>query len=170
MELHISFTKGEGFGRPLLEATASEKIVIAPNWSGQIDFLDSNLSILLPGKLEQVHQSAVWDKVVIKESGWFTINYDYAAKSMKDVYKNTKNYDGRAKSQAKRSRNVFSMNEMDRIFDVLMEKYVPKFATEKPLVLPEFSNGPVQGLKKRVPLKRLGKPTKLKKIGETVNV
>ena len=40
VKAHITFTHGEGFGRPLLEASLSEKIVIAPNWSGHLDFLN----------------------------------------------------------------------------------------------------------------------------------
>ena len=39
VKAHISFTKGEGFGRPLLEFAATGKPVIASGWSGQIDFL-----------------------------------------------------------------------------------------------------------------------------------
>ena len=38
----ISLTKGEGFGRPLLEATMTGLPVIASGWSGQLDFLDAN--------------------------------------------------------------------------------------------------------------------------------
>ena len=30
----ISFTKGEGFGRPLLEFGMTGKPIVAPNWSG----------------------------------------------------------------------------------------------------------------------------------------
>jgi hypothetical protein len=39
----INLTKGEGFGRPLLEFTQSKKPVIASNWSGHLDFLNLNL-------------------------------------------------------------------------------------------------------------------------------
>jgi len=35
----ISFTKGEGFGRPLLEFGITGKPIIASNWSGHLDFL-----------------------------------------------------------------------------------------------------------------------------------
>ena len=40
VKAHISLTHGEGFGRPLLEATISEKPVIVSNWSGHLDFLN----------------------------------------------------------------------------------------------------------------------------------
>ena len=39
---HISFTKGEGYGRPLAEASMSGKLVMAPKWSGHLDFLNPN--------------------------------------------------------------------------------------------------------------------------------
>ena len=35
----ISFAKGEGFGRPLLEFSTTGKPIIAPYYSGQTDFL-----------------------------------------------------------------------------------------------------------------------------------
>ena len=41
IKAHVSLTKGEGFGRPLLEASISGKPIIASGWSGHIDFLNS---------------------------------------------------------------------------------------------------------------------------------
>ena len=41
----ISFTKGEGFGRPLLEQAITGKPVITTNWSGHVDFLDTEKSM-----------------------------------------------------------------------------------------------------------------------------
>ena len=82
VKVHVSFTKGEGFGRPLLEASLSGKPVIAPGWSGHLDFLDPNDSILLGGHLNDVHDSAIWDKVIIKGSKWFDIDPNMAATAM----------------------------------------------------------------------------------------
>ena len=36
----VNLTKGEGFGRPLLEFSLVKKPIIASNWSGHMDFLD----------------------------------------------------------------------------------------------------------------------------------
>ena len=94
MKVCPTFTKGEGFGRPLLEATFADKLVVASNWSGQCDFLDSSLSVMLPGKLNNVHESSAWDKVILKESQWFTVDYGYASKTLLDVWKNYKNRNG----------------------------------------------------------------------------
>jgi hypothetical protein len=37
----VTLTKGEGYGRPLLEFTQSKKPIIASNWSGQVRFFKS---------------------------------------------------------------------------------------------------------------------------------
>jgi glycosyltransferase involved in cell wall biosynthesis len=88
----VSFTKGEGYGRPLLEASISAKPVIASGYSGHTDFLDSEMSILLPGEIKQIHPSAVVNDMLIAESGWFTIDYSAAAKALEEIYKNYKKW------------------------------------------------------------------------------
>jgi glycosyltransferase involved in cell wall biosynthesis len=60
----ISFTKGEGFGRPLLEFSLTGKPIIASNWSGHTDFLKSSFSTLIGGELENVHPSSANDWLI----------------------------------------------------------------------------------------------------------
>ena len=48
IKIHVSFTKGEGFGRPLLEASLSEKPIMVSGWSGHVDFLPKELVLFLP--------------------------------------------------------------------------------------------------------------------------
>jgi glycosyltransferase involved in cell wall biosynthesis len=71
----VSITKGEGFGRPLLEFTMTGKPVIASNWSGHKDFLPMDYAAMIGGKLTDVDVSAQ-DNFIIKDSKWFTANYD----------------------------------------------------------------------------------------------
>ena len=40
VKVHVSFTHGEGFGHPLLLSTLSGKPLLAPHWSGHLDFLN----------------------------------------------------------------------------------------------------------------------------------
>ena len=136
IKAHISFTKGEGFGRPLLEASLSGKLVIAPDWSGQKDFLNKNLSILLPGAITQVDESAVWKGVIEKESGWYTINYQYAISVLQNVFKNYKrDYESNAKKQLLISKNKFSFKAMEKKLDKILEEYLPEFPKEVKLNL-----------------------------------
>ena len=126
VKAHVSFTKGEGYGRPLLEATLSQKPVIASSYSGHLDFLDPEMSILLPGEITQIHPSAVVKDMLIPESGWFTVNYDKASETLEDVYKNYKKYIDRAKKQAYRSRTEFSLEKMSEKLISIMDEKIPK--------------------------------------------
>jgi glycosyltransferase involved in cell wall biosynthesis len=126
VKAHVSFTKGEGYGRPLLEATLSQKPVIASNYSGHLDFLDPEMSILLPGEITQIHPSAVVQDMLIPESGWFTVNYDKASETLEDVYKNYKKYIDGAKKQAYRSRTEFSLEKMSDKLVFIMDEKIPK--------------------------------------------
>jgi glycosyltransferase involved in cell wall biosynthesis len=126
VKAHISFTKGEGYGRPLLEASISQKPVIAPNYSGHIDFLDIEMSTLLPGQVTQIHPSAVVQDMLLPESGWFTVDYKKAADTLEDVYKNYKKYTDGAKRQSYRSRTEFSLDKMAKNILSILDAKVPK--------------------------------------------
>ena len=127
VKAHITFTHGEGFGRPLLEASLSEKIIIAPNWSGHIDFLNKNNSVLLPGTMTDVHKSALPKEMLVEGAKWFTINYQYASQVMRDVFKKNRKYAMMAKRQSMYNRVNFSMDKMTKDFGKILDRYLPKF-------------------------------------------
>ena len=145
VKAHVTFTKGEGYGRPLIEASISQKPVIAPNWSGHIDFLDAEMSILLPGQITQIHPSAVVQNMLIPESGWFTVDYKKAAETLEDVYKNYKKYVDGAKRQSYRSRTEFSLDKMADKLNSIIDEKVPKPVTLK---LPQLKKIELPKLKK----------------------
>jgi glycosyltransferase involved in cell wall biosynthesis len=145
VKAHVSFTKGEGYGRPLLESSISQKPVIAPNYSGHLDFLDAGMSTLLPGQVTQIHSSAVSQNMLIPESGWFTVDYVKASEILEDVYKNYKNYVDGAKRQAYRSRTEFSLDKMGEKLIELIDEKIPKPVTLK---LPQLKKIELPKLKK----------------------
>jgi len=145
VKAHVTFTKGEGYGRPLLEASISQKPVIAPNWSGHIDFLDAEMSILLSGEIKQIHPSAVVQNMLLAESGWFTVDYKKASETLTDVYKNYKKYVDGAKRQAYRSRTEFSLEKMTEKLNSIIEEKVPK---QVALKLPQLKKIELPKLKK----------------------
>ena len=134
----VSFSHGEGFGRPLLEFSLSGKPVITSGWGGQTDFLDKNLSVLLPGELKQVGQSAVWKDVILPESSWFTVNYKYASRVLEEVYKNYDKFKVNSKKQAKINKTKFSLDRMYEELDNILLKYLPEFSQEVQLKLPKL--------------------------------
>jgi glycosyltransferase involved in cell wall biosynthesis len=136
VKAHVSFTHGEGYGRPLQEASLSGKPVIASNWSGHIDFLGEG-AVMLPGQVKQVPRGAVNDWI-IKESSWFNVNYSIAAQRMIDVYENYDKYLPKADALRKRNEEKFSLAAMDAEFSKILDKYIPEFTATTGINLPKL--------------------------------
>lgn len=117
----LNFTKGEGFGRPLLEFSLTGKPVIVSNWSGHLDFLKSG-AVLLEGELKPVHESAA-DQFLLKESQWFNVNVSKALPVIKDVYKNYDKYKVASFQLGKQNKQNFSLEKMTKLFDDILNGY-----------------------------------------------
>ncbi len=117
----LNFTKGEGFGRPLLEFSLTGKPVIVSNWSGHLDFLKEG-AVLLEGELKNVHESAA-DQFLLKESQWFNVNVSKALPIIKDVYKNYSKYLPDSTKLAKNNRQNFSLEKMTEGFNTILNQY-----------------------------------------------
>jgi len=115
----VSFTKGEGYGRPLAEAAITGKPVITTNWSGHIDFIKPEYNILVGGELKNVHPSTA-NQFLLKESSWFNINIEIAGKAMKDVVKNYKRYRKSSLKQTQYLKDNWSFNKMVEKINKLM--------------------------------------------------
>ena len=138
VKAHISLTHGEGFGRPLLEASLSEKPVIASNWSGHKDFLPEDKALMLPGNLTNVPPEAFPENIFVQGSKWFSVNYPVASNVTKDVFENYKKYVPNAKKLSYENRNKFSLNAMTKEFEKILDKYLPEFEQQVSLKLPKL--------------------------------
>jgi glycosyltransferase involved in cell wall biosynthesis len=117
----LNFTKGEGFGRPLLEFSLTGKPVIVSNWSGHLDFLKQG-AVLLEGDLKPVHESAA-DQFILKEAQWFNVNVSKALPVIKDVYKNYDKYKTASFQLGKQNKQNFSLEKMTKLFDGILNQY-----------------------------------------------
>ena len=140
VKAHISLTHGEGFGRPLLEASLSEKPVIASDWSGHKDFLPNDKALMLPGSLTKVPSEAFPENIYVEGSQWFSVNYPVASDVVKDVYNNYKKYTPLAKKLSFENRNKFSLNAMTKEFEKILDKYLPEFQQQVDLKLPQLKS------------------------------
>jgi len=117
----LNFTKGEGFGRPLLEFSLTGKPILVSGWSGHLDFLKQG-AVLLDGELKPVHESAA-DQFLLKESSWFNVNISKALIAMKDAYKNYDKYKTEASKLGKHNLVKFSLTKMTEGFDSILNQY-----------------------------------------------
>jgi glycosyltransferase involved in cell wall biosynthesis len=149
----VTFTKSEGFGRPLLEFSTTGKPIIAPHYSGQADFLKKDFICELPGGLTPIHASAQ-NPFLIAEAKWFTPDYTYAGKMLQDVRKNYKKWCDLAKRQRYFVNSTFTKTAVSDIYKNVLqhiEEMVAKIPKPVELKLPQ--------------LKKIELP-KLQKVGE----
>jgi len=122
----VSLTKGEGYGRPLAEFCLSKKPMITTGWSGHIDFLSKEFSVLLPGTLTETHPSAHSNTLILPGASWFTVDYGAATKALEDVYGNYKKYEEMGRRQGHKIKTEFSYDNMVLFLSAYLAKYVPK--------------------------------------------
>jgi len=96
----VSTTHGEGYGLPLFEAVCHDLPVIAPNWSGHVDFLyapkkDKKGKTKRKahfGKVDYtiapIQKDAVWEGVLQAESQWCYPKEASFKSLLRDTYKN----------------------------------------------------------------------------------
>ena len=138
VKAHVSFTHGEGFGRPLLEASLSEKPVIAPSWSGHTDFLDSKYAVMLDGNMQKVQKGSFPDQFFVDGSEWFTVNYQKAQQTFRKVYRSYKKYTANAKKLSIQNSKNLSLEAMTKKLGEILDKNIPDFPEEVKLQLPKL--------------------------------
>ena len=116
----VSFTKSEGFGRPLLEFATTGKPIIAPHYSGPADFLKKDFMCALPGGVTPIHPSAQ-NEFLIAEAKWFTVDYGYAGKMMQEDLKNYKTWTDLATRQRYFVNTNFTESAVAKRYDEVLQ-------------------------------------------------
>lgn len=83
-DAYVSPTRGEGWGRPLMEALACGVPVIASRWSGQLAFLDDDCAWLVDGELVPVPDDI--DNDTFRGQRWFQPDVDALRAAMRSVF------------------------------------------------------------------------------------
>ena len=133
----VSLTKGEGFGRPLLEFSLVKKPIMTTNWSAHTEFLSKEFTTLMNGELKNLHPSVLNDWFV-KEAQWFNVNPMEVNHYLKDIFENYKKYQNNANRQAHKSKKEFSWNKMKEKLDIILTSRIPEFPKEIQLQLPKL--------------------------------
>jgi len=107
-------TRGEGWGRPYVEALSSEMPVIATRWGGQMDFLDEANSYLIDYKLAPTPSNT--DIEIFAGHEWAEADVDHLRSLMRHVF--THRTEAKEKARIGRSEMV---EKYDR--SVIMERW-----------------------------------------------
>ena len=133
----VSLTKGEGFGRPLLEFTQTKKPIISTGWSGHVDFLKPDMSILLPGTLGDIHPSVKNDWFV-EGAKWFDVDQMTLGNVLKDMHKKYKDFIHGGKQQGNFAKENFTYTKMKEKFSKILDENIVAAPTQVPLQLPKL--------------------------------
>tara|TARA_B100001250_G_scaffold409692_1_gene434565 strand:+ start:1367 stop:2725 length:1359 start_codon:yes stop_codon:yes gene_type:complete len=134
----LSLTHGEGYGRPLQEATMVGLPVIASGWSGQMDFLSETHSLLVGGKLQEVPKSAHWKDIIIPQSQWFYVDEQQASKMMNYVFENCEEMSSKALELMKINRDKFTLKKMSEKLNNIVREYTKDIPQQVGLQLPKL--------------------------------
>ena len=136
-----SLTKAEGFGRPLLEFSTTGKPIIAPHYSGQADFLNSEFIVEIKGGLTPIHPSAQ-NPFLIGEAKWFSPDYRQVCDVLETVYEKYKNYTDIGKRQRYHAIKSFTKEAVNPKYDSLIsaiDVYTNQIPKRVELKLPQLN-------------------------------
>lgn len=120
----ISMSACEGFCLPLLEALACEKIIIAPNFGGQLDFLNNDNSLLVnTSKMTAPISMQYWnaDKNAIVGDPSTT----HFCELLRKVYENPEEEKSRIRDAAKQTVKNFSW---EKAAQMILDLPIPKIS------------------------------------------
>ena len=140
----ISTSHGEGFGLPLFEAAYNALPVVAPGWSGHMDFLyapvrdkkskkvkNKPLFAKVDYSLKHIQKDAVWQDILIQDSMWcYPSEKDFKSKIRK-VYSQNGMYKAWARTLSEHLKTNLSLNN-------ILTKMLSTLIPEKWLVKPEY--------------------------------
>ena len=134
----ITCTHGEGFGRPMLEATCCDLPVIASKWSGHMDFLTDSESMLIDGFLKEVPKSALWKPIIVEPSKWFDVNEADVVRKVRTFHKKRKLIQKKATRLGKKNRREFSLKAMAIKFNKIIDDILKNMPQSVNLKLPKL--------------------------------
>ena len=118
----ITCTHGEGYGRPMAEATCCDLPVIASKWGGHMDFLTDSESMLIDGFMKEVPKSALWPPIIIEPSKWFDVNEADVVRKIRTFHKKRKLIQKKASRLGKKNRREKSLEAMSIEFNKILDE------------------------------------------------
>ncbi|MBI1683284.1 glycosyltransferase family 4 protein [Caulobacter hibisci] len=116
IDIVLSLHRAEGFGLVLAEAMWLGKCVVATAWSGNMDFMDEESSVLVPYRLEAVSDA----QGMYRRSEWAAPDVSVAAVRLKELISRADLRDSLAARGRRRAKEVFDQDRwLARVEDLL---------------------------------------------------
>ena len=133
----VSLSRGEGFGRPLLEFSAVGKPIATSRWSGPLDYLNPKYTTLLPGKVVEVPQQFV-NQWIIEGSKWFEVDTEVVKSKLVDLFENYEGYIQKAKRQQQYVAKKYTTQHMNSMLSELIKDVDRRSPKQVEVKLPQL--------------------------------
>lgn len=120
----VSLTRGEGYGLPILEASAAGLPVIATGWSGYTDFLRDGDYISVDYSVAPIHKSRIDNGIFMEGARWAHPDEKDAKKKLRRFYQKSVMPQHRAQEVAKRIRQDLSFEAVSALYDTALHDLI----------------------------------------------
>ncbi len=149
----VSLTHGEGWGLPLLEASAHGLPVIATDWSGHKDFLrEKNGFIPIDYSMNEIPECQIWENVIEKGSRWAKVDDEDVQRKLRKFFKSPSLPTEKAKENVAWLEASFSKQAVwgkwKSFFDELIQEddQMDETTEKKDKILPVSTTDPRRGV------------------------
>lgn len=130
---YVTTTHGEGYGLPIFEAAYSAMPVIAPSWSGHVDFLymprnTGSKKVKREAMFEKVkynlapvHESAVWDTVINADAQWCYVDGKSVQKAMRKM---KSEYIAKKRRAEKLQKHLAKTNAPEKMYEKVQQSVI----------------------------------------------
>ena len=117
----ITLTHGEGFGRPLLEASMNGLPIIASKWSGHLDFLTEKYTKLVPGEIKKCDFLSDYTHT---NANWFYVDKNKVNMALHDMVNRYEIHKKRANKLMSINLKKFTLDAMAQRYSEILKKYI----------------------------------------------
>ena len=137
--------------------------VIASGWSGHLDFLDTEKSLLIGGDIIQVPAGQAWKDIILPQSKWFKVNDNQAYKCFNYCFDKVEEIKTKGRQLMDKNHEKFTLNKMTEKLDEMMEKHTKNVSFQQPsqvqLKLPKLNKTNNKSEPPKIKLPKLKKVT-----------